>query len=114
MIDFEKLKLVHKLAQDLVKMEHCYHVDIRKVTVYYSKFKPDYYFDVDINTKSPFLDVDDTLSIDELIDKLKELSMPKPKFAIGEHVWIIDGEKIITAVIDSKIKYWKELGDNNE
>lgn len=84
MIDYDKLKIAHELADKYV----CYnHENCTLTNTYYARAYGHYY---DIVT--PTLGTLNFKTIDSLISKLKELTQPdKPKYEVGQEVWFVRG-----------------------
>lgn len=78
MIDYDKLRSAHELAHKYSILNHkpCY------VTYKYLG-SLSHFFSITIPDENDF----ETTCIDELIEKLKELTQPKPKYHIGQIVW---------------------------
>lgn len=77
MIDYNKLKMAHELA-------HQAKIDL--VTTVRT------FEDGDCRLSAAITGLQHTNDIDGIIDKLKELTKPEPKYALGDKVWIIDYE----------------------
>lgn len=102
MIDYEKLKLAHELAEKLCD-EIGRRVDINVIFIE----KNDYAFGLQSYNE----DIDYPLfnTLDGLITKLKELTRPKPKFEVGQEIWCLDNKEIKSFKIDEiiyDIEYW--------
>jgi len=88
MIDYEKLQI----ALDM-----------------HSKIKDEYYLNVLIDSRIEYYlcsinyDKDNLYysSLDELIEKLQELTKPEPKYKVGQEVWIRDNDDILNVKIIS-------------
>lgn len=89
MIDYDKLKLIHELADKLNKPENIYDC---MITTHYCSGRPVTEITCGLviqksPKESPTTQLFSTL--DELIAKLQELTQPKPKYKIGQEVWFI-------------------------
>jgi hypothetical protein len=87
MIDYEKLQLIHKMyPQGYLKI----------IPIFNSKCEIEdfnYSMEIDGNMANYFL------SADSLLNKLKELTQPKPKYEIGQEVWYLVMNNIQTWTI---------------
>lgn len=94
MIDYEKLKVAHELAEKLP--------DEYSVGHYWANCKSSYldYFRLHNEYTADFEDFE---SIDDLIDKLQELTQPKPKYRFkpGDSAFFANGKQ---EIIEKKIK----------
>lgn len=108
MIDYEKLKLAHELAYALSK-DTGNRCDI-KVSIYFGD-KPIFGY-CHYGSEPNFYE---SMSIDDLIAKLQELTQPKPKYEIGQEVWFILDRNIHYQKIDdiSKNKYGEWTYESN-
>jgi hypothetical protein len=89
MIDYEKLREAHELAE---KIPYCL------LTIRHSKHDgTNYYLECPRDWKNIYHYCED---IDDLLIKLKELTQPKPKYQVGQYVWVTNSSnKIIMASI---------------
>ncbi len=92
MIDFEKLKEAHELA---LKLDDCH------FEVVCGKFDHIYY-SLWINGKEKLYVRVNT--IDSIIDKLKELNKSKPKYEVGQKVFVIPYTQDIPEIKEATIK----------
>lgn len=111
MIDYEKLKIAHELAVELD--QRC------SIEVAFFRYgRPRYLFNA-----QEFQDSFCCKSIDDLITKLQELPEPKPKYKVGQKVWmtVVCGYKLdvdsahITSIIinNGQIEYTHDCGGND-
>jgi len=81
MIDYDKLKLAHELAEKLSfddwMLKHC-HGNLDK------------YFVLEFIDNERLWNEEEFKKIDDLIIRLQELTQPKPKYKEGVEVWFID------------------------
>ena len=89
MINYNKLKLAHELAEKITKTNINYRCDI-VVSYEYEEAGPAFIIDINNNGEPEFWWSCD--NIDSLIGKLQELTAPKPKYEAGQEVWFIDGD----------------------
>ncbi len=83
MIDYEKLKIAHELAGNLEEhyLLHAVGPDIHEITLASWNWDPD----------ERFKDLDKLIyRLKELTQSTPELTQPKPKYEIGQEVWIVD------------------------
>lgn len=83
MIDYEKLKKAHELAN---KLESPYYAEFI-MSAYHNEYTIN-------NSESPAYEIAFfiTESLDNFITKLQELTMSKPKYKIGDKVWHLNDE----------------------
>ena len=100
MIDYDKLKSAHELANSYGKIKDSY---VALTT--YAYYKNRNYIDDAIKFKLSIDNFDIVFdSIDDLVAKLTELTQPesiKPKYEIGQEVWFIDQ---ITEVVNARVQ----------
>jgi hypothetical protein len=95
MIDYHKLKEAHELAQKL-SISFCINVELG--INHHSDASSRYLLCVNQgDEKEHFMGFDE---IDELLEKLKELTGPKPKFKIGEYLYAEHAGEIIKFNVD--------------
>lgn len=122
MIDFEKLKTVHELAEKLANETEC---SINVSIVHYDNSSIEF----ELRDSSSSFDFENFMNIDDLITKLQELTKKEPKFKIGDIVWWMSGniptEGFYTpskkdahlyptkeSLINAQIEYWSGLKDD--
>jgi hypothetical protein len=92
MIDYDKLKLVHELAEKL-KTEDW--------SIKYGYYNGNGYFVLTFYDFEDMFHEYEHSNIDDLVSKLQELTGElKPKYKVGQEVWLIDDSEICTALID--------------
>ncbi len=113
MIDYEKLKITHELADKLTKNTGT------RADVYVSCFYMDMpIYGLRFNISQDTMPYESML-IDELIAKLQELTKPKSKYEVGQEVWRVNDQipfkcKISHVDMNSEEQYldeyswWKE------
>ncbi len=83
MIDYDKLKLAHELSEKLSTIDqYPIYISVRvfhEFSMYRLQSR-----DIQGNDESHFEDIDD------LINKLRELTQPKSKYKIGDAVWLLN------------------------
>ena len=88
MIDYEKLKMVHSLAE-----KYCNDNKPRKMRTSAQSFHGNWKFYLDIADGEKILFDCDYDNIDDMLAKLQELTQteePKAKYAVGQDVWFIN------------------------
>ncbi|MFQ2987905.1 hypothetical protein ACKJL9_06345 [Legionella pneumophila] len=97
MIDYEKLKLAHELANKL---------NVKLWVNIAINAEESYPFVAWINQCNSKHEIH---CIDDLITKLKELTRPKPKYEIGQEIWVlVDNEPVksdIYRIIEKTFEY---------
>ncbi len=84
MIDYQKLQIAHKLGDEYCKKnEEC----LLDIALEFGYTMPQF----TLSTNGIF---ERYIWIDELIQRLQELTAPKPKYAIGDYVWMVYLEEI--------------------
>ena len=97
MIDYEKLRTAHELADKLAK-EQRRAITVSIMFMVYGE-QPEYYL-YRFGYDNPIFKG----NIDKLIDELKELTRPEPKYKVGDMVWVHTGndtESMIIGGIDA-------------
>lgn len=83
MIDYEKLKIAHEIAQNIG-------IDTGESTKISCNFY-DWGYDYDVTQKGVSMGFSD---IDIMLIFLLELTQPKPKYAVGQEVWYLNNNEI--------------------
>lgn len=108
MIDYDKLKLAHELCRKLdghwFRIDFCINIkEHDRINIFL--------YQCDANSPIIFI------NIDELINKLQELTHSKNRFAIGQEVWFIDSYDKISCLkiraIEGKNPNIRYVVDNN-
>lgn len=88
MIDYEKLKLAHELAQDYAEKKDT--VTSLSITIRFDS-RGAYEYRADFSGTEYHEEIDPT-TLDDLLAKLKHITQdkPKPKYELGQAVWFID------------------------
>ena len=96
MIDLNKLKFAQELCAKTANL-HWFSINFSCLLD-----TPDGCFYTLSSLDEPDIDFD---TIDELLERLQELTQPKPKFVVGQEVWIIRNDQPIIAEV------WAIYGD---
>lgn len=87
-IDYDKLKVAHALAEKLSNQDKSYTViGVSHTDGFFNEFSLSSY---GIST--------DYKSIDDLLEKLQELTKPKPKYEVGQEVWLVSDISMPVAI----------------
>ena len=89
MIDYIKLKIAHELACKYSKETNL----LCSVDVCFNGENITYHFHYGEKEENNLAEFYYTYSIDDLINKLKELTQPKPKYQLREIVWLFNYER---------------------
>lgn len=105
MIDYEKLKEAHSLYDQLESryvVTHHWSAEVG-VSDYFRLHK-----EVKSDEFLHLCDFEDFYEIEDLIEKLKQLTQPQPKYKIGDEVWMIfDNEpRCFTIFQNAGLKYY--------
>ena len=96
MIDYEKLKLAHELANEYSKSKKW--DQLIYISVGMSKLELRYSIEIYKNSEDMNIKFDDgcqfTYCIDELITKLQELTKPNPKYEVRQKAWACLGQNV--------------------
>lgn len=98
MIDYEKLKLAHELADKLTEHQAGTHFNAGIIPE--SCTEREFYI---INSMSDYSNPLYYKSIDEFIEKLKELTQPKPKYEVGQKVFAVFPNYPVSLISELKI-----------
>jgi len=90
MIDYDKLKLAHKLTDKLNFIDY---------GLTYRHGYPDKYFVLSFDDKDGMFHEYQFKNIDELITKLTELSQPQPKYKIGDKIYC----RLVTEIKEGRV-----------
>jgi hypothetical protein len=98
MIDYEKLKKAHKLADKYTEMNFPRIVNIS--TIHGKEILSWRLFCLEITDDSKLVFDWKFTTEDDLLDKLKELTQPEPKYKVGDEVWIVEDDECQSYVVD--------------
>lgn len=95
-IDYEKLKIAHELHFLYAKQNNCSPTFSMIINRNGGNYPVKYEVGLKDNWGLEYIDLDD------LIAKLKELTQPKPKYEVGQKVWVVDtyGQSYHTEIDD--------------
>ena len=93
--DYEKLSIVDDLANKISKLDRSYNIEIRMELVHYSSLSSDYTFSFQLSAEDGLTERSFS-SIDDLIKALEKELTPKDKFTIGQKVWVIDVNHVVS------------------
>jgi len=101
MIDYEKLKRAHELAEKYrlsgknISIHFHYNEDNSGIPHYYNLYSNCY-------ASRPISQG----SIDDIIQKLEELTKPEPRFMIGDKLWYEQDQEIASVVLNENSVNW--------
>ncbi|HCJ4260064.1 TPA: hypothetical protein NR299_003216, partial [Legionella pneumophila] len=95
MIDYEKLKKAHELAGKIT-------IDSgKRADVYVSIYDGDKIVFGIMYDRTTYESID----IDHLLNKIEELTQPKPKYEVGDEIWFINSANKISSLVIERIDY---------
>ena len=102
MIDYEKLKNAHELMLNARPINGSIYIATYQELSMIGEYK--IFYNLNLESENGMIEELEYKNLDDLINKLTELSQPQPKYKEDQQMWYLNGHEVGTSLIEKVVK----------